>query len=344
MRFTKIVLCGAIISLFTLSCEDDSSRFSDANDLSDVAKAYLKMKAGTSMNSMNGFSSGTGNANPVNESFQRLYSNSGRSTSGRTNDTISIDTTFIRPYQWVSCAVVTVVNNPDNSVTTSYDYGDGCYEGYQDYKYFMKGKYTYTYRSGIEVSGSVRKDSYFYEYRSENYGGKYFYAEDTTEWLSNGHSTSSGTSEYDELKNTYKGHYNWEGDDTYIYDGIEYSYTGGSKTYYNERKSVIEASESTSRNGDNYYYNLVLKPLVMDYSCNPFESGFGSDSVNPAFYCYYVPIYISGREFIRYKQDGQEGSFIIDWGNGECDTKFTIEENGKLMKIDWAKADAIFNK
>ena len=54
--------------------------------------------------------------------------------------------------------------------------------------------------------------------------------------------------------------------------------------------------------------------------------------------------YVSGHEVIHYRQDGVEGTFEIDYGNGECDNRITILENGKIIFVDlgrdWAMLTA----
>jgi hypothetical protein len=55
-------------------------------------------------------------------------------------------------------------------------------------------------------------------------------------------------------------------------------------------------------------------------------------------FCWF-PRYVSGRELIRYKQDGEEGSFIIDYGDGSCDSKITIIENNISVPLDLAKRE-----
>jgi len=44
--------------------------------------------------------------------------------------------------------------------------------------------------------------------------------------------------------------------------------------------------------------------------------------------------YVSGKERISYRQGDKEGSFIIDYGDGECDNVIVIIENGKRIKVD----------
>jgi hypothetical protein len=337
MRFQKTLLYGLLLSAITFSCEDDSSRYANPDSLSEYAKNYLQMKNSPVMNSLSG--SALNQNGPMNDSFRRLFVSSGNSTGGRTSgDSTKTDTTlYFTP--WVSCATITITNNPDNSITTTYDYGDGCEEGYDPYKYFMQGKYTYTSRSNVMVNGSVTHDNYAYQYKAENYGGRYYYEKDTIDWMSNGHSESYGSSEYNHAKNTYNGRYSYTTDDTYAYNGLTYSYTGSSESSYNEKRFVIEESNATSRYGEDYYHSLVLEPLVMRFDCNPFESQ------NSPLLCYIMPpIYVAGKEFIKFKKDGKEGSFVINWGTGNCDSIITIEENGKLYKIDWLKVNSIFNQ
>ena len=48
-------------------------------------------------------------------------------------------------------------------------------------------------------SGSTVTTSYLYRYQYENYGGKYFYDNDSSEWNMNGSSSYTGESSYDTL-------------------------------------------------------------------------------------------------------------------------------------------------
>lgn len=325
MRSFKILLCGLAAALLTASCEDSAD--SSSKELSPFAQTYLNLKLGSM--SSNSMASANGFANAANESFSRLSGQTGISFGRLKKDSTDTgsDTTYY-PSPWVSCALITTTVNRDNSVTTTYDYGDGCEEGNEYFRYFMYGKYSYTYLYENEKSGSVYKDHYAGSYSSENYGGRYYYENDTSSWETNGSSSYSGTSEYDTAKQTYKGEYEYEGSDEYTYNGIVYAYTGKGKSSYNERGSILYMNDYSYTTPDYSYQTNVLEPLVTRYDCynvNSEDAGFA--------YCF-IPVYVSGREFVQYKDGSKEGSFIIDYGDGECDSIVTIIENGKRVEVD----------
>ncbi len=336
MRTLKTLALLIVCIAFAVSCEDDGPRYADNAELSSFVKDYLQLKLSPGMN-MNAIqNNGAPAMFPSGSSF-------GRESAGRTNDSTATDTVYV-PSPWTSCATVTETLNPDKSVTITYDYGEGCEEGYEGYKYFMHGKYSSTYFSAVDSTGHNRKESFSYDYVSENYGGKYYNGPVAIEWASNGSSRSQGYSEYNSRTQTYRGENTYETDNTYMYDGVSYSYKASSESWYDSEQSVLEESESTTRNGDNYYYSLVLEPLITKSDCNPYAGGsrFFTSSSQVALYCYYIPFYVSGREFIKYRQDGKEGSFIINYGNGRCDSVVTIEEAGKIYQVDLLDAESIF--
>lgn len=323
--FSFLLICIAIVS-----CEDDSPRYADNAEMSSFVRNYLQMKVSPGMNMNSLQNSGTAGMFPGGPSFGRM------SAAGRTNDSTATDSVYV-PSQWISCATVTETTNPDKSVTVTYDYGEGCEEGYEGYRYFMHGKYSNTYFSSVDSVGPSRKETFSYAYDSENYGGEFNNGQSVVAWVSDGTSRSNGWSEFNRKTNTYRGENIFESDNTYSYDGVSYSYKTSSSSWYDHEQSVLAESESTTRNAGNYYYSLVLEPLVTRHDCNPFGGP------NLAFYCYYIPVYVSGREFIKYAQDGIEGSFVINYGNGKCDSMITIEEAGKVYQVDLASAEAVFN-
>jgi len=322
LRKTSILL--AFIFMI-LSCSEDAQKTS-INDLSEYARNYIKMNmGGASQNSM----ALSSQSSPVNGSFQRLFSAANGLAGGRLagDSTGSSSDTTIISNPWVSCATITTTTNNDESVTTLYDYGDGCDEGSEYYKYFMFGSYSYTSKNTSENVGSLFKDSYQYKWQSNNYGGKYYYNNDTTEWHSNGTSDYSGESQYDSDNQTYSGGYTYNFDYQYSWDTIVYVCKGHGKSSYSQKQYVVEANTSEYTYNSNYYKTEVLEPLVSRYDCNQSSSG-GINTFCAIFY------YVSGREFIRYKQDGREGSFEINYGDGSCDNIITIVENGKSVEID----------
>jgi hypothetical protein len=332
MKFIKGLTLVIITVLVVLSCDNESNDKATVNDLSDYAKNYFKMR-NTNSAAQDGFSSNIRMGDPVNMSFQGLYNNalsaSGGRIAGDSSETPPSDTTIYND-PWISCAQVTTTNNNDGSTTTIYDYGNGCEEGWGSYKYWMHGKYTSTYRNIYSNTGSVFKDSYYYQSSADNYGGKYYYDHDSSSWSSDGSSVYEGESEYDTTQHTYSGNYSSNYNDVYTWNASTYAYKGISKSSYTEKKYVIESNTSEYSTGSDYYKTEVLAPLVMRYDCNQ-GSGVGIELIDTANYIW---TYVSGREFIRYKQGDQEGSFEIDYGNGECDNIITIIENGKRVDVD----------
>jgi hypothetical protein len=327
MRSLKIFLCGFVSTALFLSCDNDQDTAS--KELSPYAKNFLTLKLGSM--SSNSMASASGFANAANESFSRISSQTDMSF-GRvkkdSTDTEPGDTTYY-PSPWITCAVITTTVNRDNSVTTIYDYGDGCEEGNEYFKYLMYGKYTYTYLYENEKVGSVYKDHYAGSYLAENYGGRYYWENDTSNWESNGASMYSGTSEYDTANQTYNGHYEYEGNDSYSYNDVTYAYSGKGKGSYDEKGSIIDLNDYSYSTADYSYETKVLAPLVTRYDCyNAYDKG-GAELA----YCF-MQVYVSGREFVKYKQGDVEGSFEIDYGNGECDSKVTIIENGTRVELD----------
>jgi hypothetical protein len=327
MKFIK-GLALIITVLVVLSCDNESNDTATVNDLSDYAKNYFKMRNSNGV-AQDGFNSSTRMSGPANMSFQGLYNNALSASAGRiagnSSETPSSDTTIYND-PWTSCAQVTTTNNNDGSITTVYDYGDGCEEGWNNYKYWTKGKYAFTYRNIYSNTRSVFKDSYYYQSSSDNYGGKYYY--DSSTWSSNGSSIYEGESEYDTTLHTYKGNYSSNYDYVYTWNTQIYVYKGISKSSYTDKTYIIEQNSAEYNTGSDYYKTAVLAPLVMRYDCQN-----GMNKVGEVF-DYIARTYVSGREFIRYKQDDQEGSFEIDYGNGECDNVITIIEKGKRVEVD----------
>ena len=331
-QIESLVILASI--LLAIGCADNDPSFNSLEELSPEAKAFLGMRNGA-----NQALSAAGNSNPatasINKSYQGAY-NSYATVSGAEGVSENTDTTVIEPYPypgWESCANITQTINPDGSTTTTTDYGDGCEEGNEYYKYFMHGKNIYTYKYGQTQSGSVFKYTYFTRYRSENFGGKYYYESDTSEWVSNGRSTYSGESQYDSLDHSFSGYYAHSDTSEYTYDDITYIYKSIGETMYDDHKSVVEASNYEYSYGGDFYKSEVLIPLVTDYTCmSPSMGGVNGGMMMP-----YWSTYVSGRERIQFKQGDSEGNFEIDYGNGACDNIIVIYENGKVFSVDLSK-------
>ncbi len=315
----RLFFLSAFSLLLTYSCKENDQGPSPLSELSNEAKAFLGLRGGA-----NQAMSASGNA-IINKSFQGAY-NGYASGSGVAGVSVDPDSTVVGPYPWQTCADVTEINNPDGSVTVITDYGDGCDEGSGEYHYFMHGKYTYTYKYEQSQSGSVFKYTYLNHNSAENYGGRYYFNNDSSEWLTNSHSMYSGESEYDTVNQKFSGFYAYSDTSEYEYDHVAYTSQSQGKATYNEKKSVFDINNYQYSFGNNYYKSTMLKSLVMDYTC----FSMMTDMMMAPFWSTYV----SGRERIQYKQDGESGEFEIDYGDGTCDNIIEIFENGKVFKID----------
>jgi hypothetical protein len=306
----------SVIMIVTLliSCQDTS----DA-PLSEGAKQYLTMRMGASTAMTQNM------AGAVNNSFGNLFTAFGKPNGRIKGDSTSSSepgdsTIYNEP--WKSCALITETANGDGSHTTVIDYGDGCEEGGNGYTYFMHGKIMYTWLSQLTQSGSVFRDKYFYSSDYDNYGGNY---NGQWAWTMDGQGVYQGQSEYDTAKQTFTGYYTYDDETTYTYDSSTYYNKGSGATSYTTNKYIIERSQYEYADGDNYYKSKVLKPLVINYECY----GFGRMEA----YCW-MPVYVSGRERVQYKYGEEEGTFEIDYGDGECDSIIVIYEEGKRTVVD----------
>jgi len=330
-------ICNAFFglsALFLISCTDnDPVAFSDLNEMSSEARSFFGMR-GNSAKSMEA----TGNS-MINQSYRTtmksLDGGSGISIGGVSSDSSIISD----PFPWVSCATTTQTENADGSITYTTDYGDGCLEGYGDYKYLMFGKFSYLWKYNESKQGTIVGYSYYSRSRTENYGGEYYYEGDTIKWLSNGRSTYSGDSKYDTVKQIFSGSYSYSDTSDYTYDGLTYRYKSSGKTSYDNKKTITSANSYEYRTQTEFYRSTVLSPLVSDYSCMTAMPYVRAESR-----MMWWPSYVSGREMVEYERDGKAGKFEIDYGDGECDFIIFIYENGKVFRIDMSKDYEIFTK
>lgn len=318
---TKLLLTGFIsaVALFCMiSCSDSDS---ENVGLSPAVQQYLAMRMGAN-NAMAESMSG-----PVNRSFQSLFNQSLQMNGKLASDSADVpgDTSIITN-PWQTCAVVTTTTYEDGSQTTVYDYGTGCEEGSDEYRYFMHGKYSSTYRNEMSQEGSRFSNAYFYASQYDNYGGNY---NGQWSWLMNGGGTYSGESEYDTATQEFSGFYTYDDETTYQYDSVTYFSKSNGSTRYTEAKCTVESNENEYTFGNDYYKSKVLKPLVSDFSC------YQQNSPETSF-CFFW-IYVSGRERIEYKNGDEEGVFEIDYGDGKCDNIVIIYENGQVKRIDLSK-------
>ncbi|MEK6781747.1 MAG: hypothetical protein AABY93_08570 [Bacteroidota bacterium] len=330
--FNKATLLCACFAIAVLSCTTNSDPVPEPtiDDLSQFARNFVGMRL-SSPNAMNRASETT-----VNKSFQNMMSTHGFG-GGRVKDSTSTEgpdgsDSTIYPEPWISCAVITQIENPDGSTTVIYDYGDGCEEGWGDYKYFMHGKSVQTYKYSSQQTGSVVSDSYLFKMLFDNYGG-YYYGDSASVWNMDGNSSYEGYSSYDTAENKFSGAYSYNDTSLYAYGEKHYNYKSKGKSHYDEKGWVMEVNDYEYGDGSDYYRSHLITPLVTDYSCNEPDSNKR-----------YVWVAVSGHEVVTYKQGDKEGSFEVEYGNGECDNIIYITEDGKRVAVDLGEQWFVLNK
>src|SRR6188768_1039846 len=240
MKVKRTFLVSALLLGIALGCSDDDDQYDSLKDLSPYARQFVSLRL-----SSGGVMRESGDA-AVNQSFQSMMNDrpmfpGGRIAEDSTNTGGDSDST-IYDNPWVSCAVITTTTNKDGTTTTVYDYGDGCEEGWGDYRYQMHGKYSYTYKYSSERNGSVYIYSYLFSAIYDNYGGQYYYA-DSTAWSMDGRSHYVGYSSYDTAAQKFFGMYNSSDTSTYSYAGVVSQYKSKGKSNYNESGGTVEENE-----------------------------------------------------------------------------------------------------
>jgi hypothetical protein len=316
------LLVALLCVVFLLSCSDNEPEAS-VDDLSSFAQEFMGMRLG-SPNAASRSSEAV-----INRSFQNMIGGVGFAGGRVAGDTTVSDNpdgsdSTIYNDPWISCAVITTTENPDGSTTTIYDYGDGCEEGWGEYKYFMHGKTAQTYKYESQQTGSVFRDTYLFKMLYDNYGGNY--GNDSSNWAIDGNSHYEGYSSYDVESNKFSGAYSYNDTSLYHFGDKNYNYKSKGNSKYDEKGWVVEESDYEYGDGIDYYRSRVVEPLVSSYLCNTFDDiGLTQN---------YVWVPVSGKETVSYSQDGEVGSFEIDYGNGECDNIIYITENGIRVKVD----------
>jgi len=300
--------------VFLTSCEKNDE-IGDLNDLSAEARSFFGVKSGAE--AMNSNRSG----NIANGNMEMLRSYSTSVSAGEDGDSVVLDW----PGQWETCAMVSQIQNEDGSTTSIRDYGDGCYEGWGDWQYLIYGKVIDTYKYDFNYSNSTYQSDYLYESEYIGHGGSYQIDEDTLNWEYDGYSRSSGSSSYDTLSNKYEGLYLSDYSLTYQSNDISYGYEGNGEFLYDNEMSTTPRNSYKFSEGENFYQSEVTKPLIFKYNC---QSNLQEDMM------FYIVTYVSGEEVITYSQNGKQGQFKIEYGNGECDNIVFITENGMRIKVD----------
>lgn len=321
----KVASIGLI--LFTgwvlFRCADDNEL--EIDQLSEEARTFLAMRLNRSAQ----FEATA--AGLINRSFGTM--SGGRFSGGRTQDDPQEDSTLVDdPWSWNTCAEVTETENEDASVTVIRDYGEGCEEGWEGFKYWMFGKLTETYRYLNTISGTKYQSNYFSNILYEGYGGRY--SDDFT-WLIDGTTHYNGWCEWDTVTYQFSGSFSENSNLTSRYCDWEYSYSSeGTSVFDDHRWEQAAGGFYRYAEGDNFYRSDILKKLVMRFDCT------NDDRLGLLIW---GMTYVSGLEKISYRQNGKTGEFMIDYGNGDCDNVIHIIENGKRIRIKMDSLWTIFH-
>ncbi len=331
-RITLLLLFALAI---VMGCNKIETPIGTVDDLSPFARKFLGMQnAGINSFAMTGSGGLKSGFDAAMDGFELLSS---------ADPGMPSDSAIVGPSNdccFTTCANVTEILNGDGSTTVITDYGAGCEEGYGEWRYYMFGKNTNTYRYSSSQIDSRFSYEYLNRYSADNFGGKYYWDmdndgdRDTTTWISNGSSNFSGASWYDTATQEFSGHYKHSDTSTYSVDNESYVHKSVGESKHDNKKLTVTLNNYEYRNGSNFYHSVVLIPLVSDYTC---FAGIGAALLTRPFWL----VYVSGRERVTYNQDGVSGAFEVDYGNGECDSIITIIENGKIIRLDLSADFAI---
>jgi hypothetical protein len=254
---------------------------------------------------------------PVNSYLSSVYSGNtlksgkledGDSTGYLGDSTIFIgDSTFLSDsiwwnWDWESCAQITKYVDENGYYVTVMDYGE---QGCEEWGSFIKGKITSKWKE--DENGSYFEEIY------ENYNAWGMTMNGTFSSTSQGNwpwydSTDTGNNSFEIINICTENM-------TISFDtGATYTYVSSFKDKYTNNQYVILEGEFeyNSSDGDNYSYR-ILEPVVTNFLC---ENS-------------YIPV--SGIE----QWTESTTIYEIDYGNGNCDNKATITENGKVYEVDF---------
>ncbi|MFZ5940280.1 MAG: hypothetical protein ACOYXB_06880 [Bacteroidota bacterium] len=317
-KFSIPALALLLLVAGLTSCEKNNQK----DELSDEVLNFLQAR--TRMNAMNAAGGQMNN-------FMTVIAESQIKGGDEYIDGVNYDSSWYENYcdtcywEYTSCAEVTEITNDDGTVTTVYDYGDGCYE----YGWLTKGKITYIWSSeGNKYYSKVIYDNYYSYGMTMNGYSEYSFESDGNSWVSVGYETDAGGSEGDSTVYIPEYNFVWSGtsagseDYTMIFDsGETYSYSSEYSNKWDSLSYTVEVGYyhySSESEGYEYTYE-VTEPLVSNYSC--------PDT--------WVPV--SGVETTRYTSDSTTVDFTIDYGNGNCDNLAEVTENGNTVTIDFAE-------
>lgn len=316
MNFKSLFAFLALTAFALFHCSESEEPGID--QLSDEARNFLMMRFSGS------YRLETTAANVINRSFTSAlgpYYSGGRTVNGPNSGS---DSTLIDdPWNWETCAEVTETENEDGSITTIRDYGDGCEEGWGEFKYWMFGKLIETYRYLCTTKGTKLHSDYFYDVIYDRFGGRY---NDDYSWLMDGRGRYDGWAEWDTVNHRFSGEFTHADNIEHEFNGNAYGYSSeGSSSYSEKAWEQAAGGFYQYTEGENFYRSDILKKLVMRFDC--FNEGLSMFN--------FAMVYTSGIEKITYNQNGRSGEFLIDYGDGSCDSIIYVIENGRRVRINF---------
>lgn len=235
-------------------------------------------------------------------------------------------TTCTSFYDYETCATVKKSTDKDGNEVIVADYGT---EGCNDYGVLTKGKIiTTVYKKDVKTGVEKWKEEYVdFSYTYSSYVCGYGDTEECKDESTQEETvTMNGTVlvSYSYNEETEEGTYAFAENLTTAYsDGETYV----SKATYNEEMTAdsytVTSGEGVYTGKDYKYTYKIVTPVVTNFGCG-----------NNVF----IPV--SGIETSTYKgkdADGKDESYDykIDYGNGACDNKATVTENGETKEVSF---------
>lgn len=293
-KFFAIILS---VFFFAVACEkDDTSNSKISDEFMELSELNMKLQniRNLNVNSTHEFGAMAMNYNGMKKKACK---------DGPTNYD---DSTYWD--DWETCAEYTYCTDEEGFEVMIMDYGE---EGCIEWGELIKGKITWKWK--MDENGYVYEDIY------ENYSAwgmtinGYYKGESqwTGSWDWNNFEDS--TYFFDWFSEDYEEISTNEEDMTITFeDGEVITYISNFKSKFTFNSyTMLEGSFSyESSLGDTYTWDII-EPVVSDFNC-----------------MYWVPV--SGIEEGTYNED----TYIIDYGDGTCDNKYTITVNGVTEEIE----------
>ena len=247
----------------------------------------------------NGRASKTKNTSPI-MSMRALMKNQSGTTFGRSEN--DGDTTALP-----DCFTESFNENEDGTYEYIIDFGEGC-------DFFGE-----TFKGKVIERGSYNEDAFEASTTYDNFG--------TDFWEINGSYRYEGTWEIstddqDTLEFDWFADYNYDFDlvETYSDDDETFTVTStgnGRENSDQDGYTVLEQQNEFTYNTGESYTSKVDVPLFLSYGCD--------DDIF---------IFIKGEESGTYTIEGESATYVINYGDGECDNIITITEDGEETVID----------